>query len=258
MNAPEVVEAVTLVSPPTLTPQSIAVRQSGAVVATPDDLIRMALESGADLDRLERLMTMKERWDAGEAARAYNVAFAAFKAEAEQIIKRKRVQYASEKGTTDYKHAELADVHEALTPALSKHGLSVNFVLEQERDWLRVTCVLKHQLGHSESATLGGPPDTKGGKNPVQAIASTITMLQRQTMKAVCGVAEKGDDDDGRGGNGTDIAGLLVGLGACSTDESALAYWRANRTSLIGDQAAYDKFTAEVAAHRRTLRGDKP
>lgn len=260
MSQPEAAVAIEAATLQVVTPREIAMRQSGAIstVATPADLLRMAVEGGADLDRLERLMAMKERWDKAEAERAFNDAFAAFKLEAVQIIKRKRVHFTGEKGTTDYKHAELSDVHEALTPALSKHGLSVSFVLEQEREWIRVTCVLRHRLGHTNTATLGGPPDTRGSKNAVQAIASTKTMLERQTMKAVCGVAEKGDDNDGAGSMKTDISGLLVGLGACATDAAAHAYWVANRGALRTDQPAYDKFKDEVAAHRRTLQGSRP
>lgn len=47
---------------------------------TPMDLLSIAMDQGADLDRLERLMMMQERWEANEARKAYLSAFAAFKA----------------------------------------------------------------------------------------------------------------------------------------------------------------------------------
>ena len=65
------------------------------------------------------------------------------------------------------------------------------------RDWLEVTCTLKHVGGHSESVSMGGPPDAGGAKNALQARASTKSYLERYTLKAICGVAEGGDDTDG-------------------------------------------------------------
>lgn len=238
--------------------QQLAVQGSRELASAPNPayLIQLAIEQGADIDKLERLMGLQERWEANEAKKQYSEAFAAFKAEAVEIIKRKRVHFTSQKGVTDYKHAELSDVVEAVTPALSKHGLSASWTLKQEKDWLWVTCTLKHKMGGSDSATLGGPYDTSGNKNPVQAIASTKTMLERQTLKAVCGVSEKGEDDDGAGGKtpGTDITALLVGLGAMATDATALAYYKANKPQLVGDKAATDAFKKAVLDHRASLQ----
>jgi hypothetical protein len=92
-----------------------------------------------------------------------------------------------------------------VAPALSKHGFSYSWATRQERDgrsivWIEVTCTLKHRLGHSESVTLGGPPDISGNKNPIQQVVSTVTYLERHTLKAITGVSEKGEDDDGQGG----------------------------------------------------------
>ena len=44
---------------------------------------------------------------------------------------------------------------------------------------------------------MGGPPDAGAAKNALQARASTKSYLERYTLKAICGVAEGGDDTDG-------------------------------------------------------------
>jgi len=44
---------------------------------------------------------------------------------------------------------------------------------------------------------MGGPPDSGGAKNAIQARASAVSYLQRYTLKAICGVAEQGEDTDG-------------------------------------------------------------
>lgn len=173
-------------------------RRELAVSATPSDLLRMAVEQGADLDRLERLMALQERWEKGEAVKAYNTAFTAFKAEAVLILKNRSVAQGPLSGK---KYAELFAVINAATPALSRHGLSAAWRLtKDEKDWLEVTCTLKHVAGHSESVSMGGPPDTGGAKNAIQARASTVTYLERYTLKAITGLAEQDDDDNGDGG----------------------------------------------------------
>lgn len=153
------------------------------------------LQSGVDLDKVERLWAMQVAWEEREAEKAYNAAFAAFKDEAVTIIKNRRVDNGPLAGKS---YAELFSVVNAVTPALSKHGLSASWRLtKDDKDWIEVTCTLKHQLGHSEAVAMGGPPDTGGAKNPIQARASTISYLERYTLKAICGVAEQGEDDDG-------------------------------------------------------------
>lgn len=174
-------------------------RQVGALATTtPADLLRIAVESNADLDRLERLMQLQERWEAKEAKKAYDAAFAAFKAEAVTILKNKKVTDGPLRGKA---YAELHEVVNTVTPALSKHGLSSSWRLtKDDKDWIEVTCYLRHVAGHEESVSMGGPPDTGGAKNAIQARASTKSYLERYTLKAITGLSEQEDDDDGNGG----------------------------------------------------------
>lgn len=171
-------------------------------LTTPADLLRLAVQGGADLDRLERLMALQVQWEAREAEKAYSVAFAAFKAEAVRIIKNRSVNDGPLKGK---KYAELFAVVNAVTPALSAHGLSTSWRLtKDDKDWIEVTCTLKHSLGHFETVAMGGPPDTGGAKNLIMARASTITYLERYTLKAITGLSEQEDDNDGADGRSED------------------------------------------------------
>lgn len=178
------------------TAQIIELPQPAAVQhPTPALLLQMAVQQGADLDKLERLMALQERWEATEARKAFDAAFAAFKAEAVRIIKNRSVTAGPLAGK---KYAELFSVVNAVTPALSANGLSSSWqITKDERDWIEVTCTIKHSAGHSESVAMGGPPDVGGAKNPIQARASTVSYLQRYTLKAITGLSEQDDDDDG-------------------------------------------------------------
>lgn len=205
-------------------PRAVALAAEGSPAA----MMLSALSQGANLDQVERMMGLQERWEAGEARKAYNVAFAAFKAEAVRIIRNRRVDNGPLAGKS---YAELHAVVDALTPALSLHGLSASWKLtKDEKDWMEVTCYLRHAQGHEESVSMGGPPDTGGAKNAIQARASTKSYLERYTLKAICGVAEGGDDDDGAGGaqskNGGEPDALLeAGREAAMKGMDALTAW---------------------------------
>lgn len=197
MNATTTAEAAVLdLEPIERTAQPLTVQQAGALAAQPHTSLMLSLmDRGASLDQIERMMDLAERNEKREAEKAYNAAFAAFKAEAVRIVKGRKVTDGPLRGK---EYAELHDVVDAVTPALSRHGLSTAWKLTRdEKDWLEVTCTLKHVGGHSESVSMGGPPDAGGAKNVPQSRASTVTYLERYTLKAICGVAEGGEDSDG-------------------------------------------------------------
>lgn len=199
-----------------------------AAPVTPMHLLQVATEKGADLDKLQQLMALQERWEANEARKAYHRAFSDFKAEAVSVVRNKLVTDGPLKGKS---YAELFAVVDAVTPALSKHGLSASWRLSKdEKDWLEVTCTITHTLGHSESVSMGAMPDTGGAKNGIQARASTVTYLERYTILAATGLAARNQDDDGRGGGGTQVEPDAEGkakLEACGSLSALAAAWKA-------------------------------
>lgn len=208
---------------------AVVERKKESVVVSSDSTALMkiiekaASDPSFDVSKLEHLLVVRERWEAAEAAKAYNAAFSAFKSEAVEIVKNKGVTDGPLKGK---RYAELFSVVNAVTPALSRHGLGASWkITKDEKDWIEVTCTLKHVLGHAESVSMAGPPDTGGAKNAIQARASTVTYLERYTLKAVCGLAEQGDDSDGAGGaklmDEETLAGHLKAIDT-AVDEQAL------------------------------------
>lgn len=166
-----------------------------APAGSPMALAIAALQSGMSPEQIGQMMDLQDRYNATQAKKAYDEAFAAFKAESVTIIKGKA---RSEGPLKNQKYAELHDVVNAVTPALSKHGLSSSWKLtKDEKDWMEVTCYLRHVGGHQESVSMGGPPDAGPGRNAIQARASTKTYLERYTLKAITGLSEQDDDTDG-------------------------------------------------------------
>ena len=165
--------------------------------AAPSSLIEMAIMKGTDLDKLEKMLALQERWESNEARKAYHSAMAKFKANPPDIEKDKKVSFGQ--GKAAYSHASLANVTEQINSALSQYGLSAAWTTDQTDKGVKVTCTITHEFGHSESTSLTAMPDTSGSKNSIQAIGSTISYLERYTILALTGLATRDMDDDGKG-----------------------------------------------------------
>lgn len=205
----EVIEAEGVQAKPPVVQQERAVVASPA---TPADLVRYALESGADLDRLERLMDMQLKWEANEARKAYHEAMAEFKLNAPVIVKDKFVSFETGKGTTAYSHATIGNVVEKVVAGLANHGFSHRWIPGRKENGVQtITCVITHRLGYSEETTLEGGADASGGKNNIQAMSSTNTYLERYSLLAAVGLATKDQpDDDGQNAGGAIDTDLLT------------------------------------------------
>lgn len=167
------------------------------VATTPDAMIMYAMAQGVPIEQLERLYALKQKYDADEARKAYVAAMADFKRNPPRILKQSHVSYKTNSGTTDYYHANLGDVCDAIVKALATHGFSHSWDSSQDGNVISVTCRITHAQGHSESFTLSAAPDQSGGKNAIQAVASTNTYLQRYTLLMATGLAAEDADDDG-------------------------------------------------------------
>lgn len=210
---------------------------------TPMDMLRIAVERNANLDQLEKLMALQERWEANEARKAFVQAVAEFKAHPPTVRKNKRAGFESRRtgDKTEYEYATLDTVVDAIGPALANHGLSHRWATEQsDAGLISVTCTLTHVMGHSESVTLRGSSDQSGSKNNIQAIGSTVSYLSRYTLLAVTGLAVHDMDDDGAGpvefisadqketliqmmkSTGSDTSRFLAYLGVPTLDEIPL------------------------------------
>lgn len=167
----------------------------------PFQLVQIAVERGVDTEQLKALVDMQREWKADNARDAFVKAMNAFRAEALEIVKKKLVEFDS----TSYMHATLADIVAVAAPKLSKHGLSHRWETKQEGPAITVSCIITHELGHNERATLTAAPDTSGKKNGIQAIGSTVSYLERYTFTAITGLAAKDQDDDGRSSEGVEL-----------------------------------------------------
>ena len=161
---------------------------------TPMALISMAAARGASIEQMQQLFELKLRVEADEAKKAFITAMSAFKASAIRVTKdRENLQYKS-------RYTSLGHLVEIVTPFLSKNGLSARWDVDQSAG-IKVTCIITHQMGHSEQVSMICPPDKSGAKNPIQEIKSAITYAKGCTFESICGLAstDANLDDDGNG-----------------------------------------------------------
>lgn len=170
-------------------------KEDALVQVTPATLLQSAAERGASPQELKEWMELYREWKKDNALEAYVADMAAFKASPPEIHKNKHVKF----GNTEYDHATLDHVTDTIAQALSRHGFSHRWDVNQADGKIRVTCVITHKLGHSERTPLEGIADTSGSKNAIQAIGSAVTYLQRYTLLSATGLAAKNTDDDAAG-----------------------------------------------------------
>lgn len=167
--------------------------------ATPMQMLAIAVSQGADIAKLEKLMELQERWEKNQGRKAFEVAVSGAKSEIKPVLKTREVDFTTQKGRTNYKYEDLAQIALEVDPILSKYGLSYRHRSQQNGKTLTVTCILSHRDGHHEETTLSADNDESGNKNSIQSVGSAATYLQRYTLKLALGLAAT-RDNDGRTG----------------------------------------------------------
>lgn len=189
---------------------------------TPMAMVQQAVSSGAGIEVVSKLMDLHERWEANQARKDFDAAIAGAKSKIRPVVRNK-------KGHNDKRYADFSAYAREVDPVLAKFGLSYRFRSDQD-DRIKVTCILSHKNGHSETNTLAGPADSSGSKNAIQAIGSTLTYLQRYTLTQALGLAAS-DDDDAHSSDQRvlEISGAaeaaIASIGQCTTLE-ALTAWK--------------------------------
>lgn len=168
--------------------------QNLPAAVTPMGMIEKALSTGASPDVLEKMLALQERWEANEARKAFSAAMALARPKFAPIVKRK------DGYDKRYKYETLTDIADAIDGPLAEHGFTYDWITEEKPDgFIQVTCVVTHEMGHSKKNSLSGHPkdsaDPKANMNGIQRIGTTVTYLQRYTLKAALGLAADKDTD---------------------------------------------------------------
>ena len=162
------------------------------------DLLKLAIEKGASVEQLDKLVSLYERMDKIEAGRQFSVAMARFQAECPSIKKGSTAKITKKDGTPGfaYTYAELDDIARAVNPILAKYGLSYSWDTEVTGGNLTVTCTVRHEAGHSIASKIMLPIENAIAMNPQQKVGAAQTYAERRSLSAALGLTTTNDDVD--------------------------------------------------------------
>lgn len=159
---------------------------------------RASTDPNVDIDKMERLLAMKERMDAKAAEQAFNDAMNMAQSEVRAI------GWDKQNGQTHSSYVTYAKMDSAIRPIYIKYGFALSFdtgepVNPQE---VRFMCYVSHKDGHTRTYKVDMPADGKGAKgNDVMtrthAFGSATSYGRRYLLKMIFNVVEAAEDDDG-------------------------------------------------------------
>jgi hypothetical protein len=190
-----------------MTEQADATNENSVVEFTGDPITtmieRVATDPNIPMERLEKLLDMKERMEdralaqiAREAERNYHAAMADCQAEIPAIKKNKKNDH------TRSTYADLQAIEEYAMPIIHRHGFSVSFTPAGQKDGSQlIRWKVAHKSGHMETDIAEVPIDAAGSQGKVnktstQAFGSTNTYGRRYLLCMLFNIAT-GDDNDG-------------------------------------------------------------
>ncbi len=236
-----------------------------APVAAPSsamDLLRIVTERGASVEELGKFMDLLERQQASAARQEYMRAITGFKRTVQTIYRDAGAAFKAKNKDTGqyadvaYDFATLGHICEKIIVQMAEHSLSHRWVIDQPAGMIKVTCVLSHEHGHSETASIQYPADNSGAKNPLQAVNSSVTYGERTSLLAVCGIAVKSQGDDDSAAAGFDTNAVKDAVAASRKTPSSDLLAKA-RDAAAGGAAKFGPFWKSLTqAERDTLRGD--
>ena len=172
------------------------VSQSAAILEVVE---RAASNPNVDIEKLERLLAMKERMESQAAERAYNAAMSAVQAELP------KVRRDAENEQTSSRYATYEALSEALTPVITRNGFACSFGTDKSpmgEEMIRITVRISHSAGHKEYAHCDLPIDMVGikgnaNKTKTHGTGSTFMYGRRYLKLLVFDVAVANEDNDG-------------------------------------------------------------
>lgn len=179
--------------------QVIPREHSAMSIRDPESIIRFAIEKGASVETLERMMVVRRELQAEAAKAAFDAAMRDFQAECPVIVKGKSVPDKS--GRLAYRYAPFEDILAQIRPLLHKHGFSytLDTDVKSEAGWVIAQCVVTHCAGHSHESTAKFPLSSGTAiMSTTQIYAAALTFASRRVFCNAFGIVTGGEDTDGR------------------------------------------------------------
>lgn len=197
------------------------------------NFLEMALAQGAPIETVERLVALYREEQQDRARKAFHEAMTHLQenlptirknkkgyegyqyADIEQIVAAIRKPVADHGFTYRFEYKDIVPAegvdHTTVIPQMIEALQKFTQDQRLKKDWLEntlakilsgreieVTCVVTHKDGHSERTKMSGPEDYSGFKNLIQSRGSSVSYLERYTLKGSFGIVTVDSDLDGR------------------------------------------------------------
>lgn len=166
----------------------------------PIGLFKLAIESKAGADTLERVMAVRRELRAERAQEAFESALSDFQSECPVIVK--TVSVPTKDGREAYKFAPLEEVESVIRPLEKKLGFNHTFDTDTASapGWVIAKCIITHRAGHSRTSTIKLPLGNKTAiMSDTQVYAGALTFANRRCLTNAYGLVIAGEDKDGAG-----------------------------------------------------------
>lgn len=195
---------------------------------------KAASDPAVDIEKLERLMAMKERMDAKASEGEFNAAMSRVQA------RMGRVSADAVNNQTRSAYVTYGKLDAVLRPIYTAEGLSLSFDTEAAGEGMvGMICYVSHLAGHTRVYRAAVPSDGKGAKGndvmtKTHAFGSGTAYGMRYLLKMIFNVAIGEEDDDGQGASGHQVN---------PKDQSWI-----NKVAQVQDYKAYQTMKAEMVA----------
>lgn len=165
--------------------------------ASVEQFITKAIETNVPVETLERLFELRKQVKAEQAKEAFDTAMSNFQGMCPIIEKTKQVKNAS--GALLYSYAPLEAIVSQAKDSIKSNGFSYAIQTETGENKVKVTCIVKHELGHSEPSSVEVPIGTKTNiMSAPQVVASALTFAKRYAFCNAFGILTGDEDTDAR------------------------------------------------------------
>ncbi|MBG6289477.1 ERF family protein [Pseudomonas nitroreducens] len=225
---------------------------------------KAASDPGCDIDKLERLLAMKERMDARSAEVEFNDALSRVQA------RMGRIEADATNNQTRSKYATYGKLDKALRPIYTSEGFSLSFGTEEAPvGMVGMVCFVSHRSGHTRQYRAHVPSDGKGAKGgdvmtKTHAFGSGTSYGMRYLLKMIFNVAIGEEDDDGNAA-GDDtfrnavLDDLIAKAKGAQNSADLQAVWQSGLKTLQAakDVDGADELRAAVTARKAQLEDKK-
>jgi len=167
---------------------------------SPNQMIQLAIEGKADLEKLEKLLELQTRHEANEARKVFASEFAIVQSKIAAVVKTKI------NPQTHSKYAGLDSVIDMSKPVYTEQGFSIIFYEGKTdvADNIRVCADVLHRAGHKETYHFDVPLDgvgIKGNANmtKIHGKASSVSYGRRYLLCMIWNIPTQDDDGQGAG-----------------------------------------------------------